>query len=75
MYIRTYVEEIYTDDLLYTTITYISDVCPFRNCTHTMYTAAGVGSCPTKTYYTLTHDKINSHQLYLSLRLSINPIH
>ena len=47
-----------------------SDVYPLRNCTHTMY--KGVRSCPTKTYYTLTHGKINSHQLYLSLHKYIH---
>ena len=31
----------------------------------------GVRSCPTKTYYTLIHCKINSNQLYLSLYMYV----
>ena len=32
-----------------------------------MHVYKGVRSCPTKTYYTPTHGKINQNQLYLSL--------
>ena len=38
-----------------------------ETCNLHTYICSSVRSCPTKTYYILTHGKINSNQLYLSL--------